>query len=237
MTLSPSSNHPDLLDRIQTFDAETQRGLTAFTRELFAQEDEVLAHVRRRTRELGMPEIQIRPEEGKILYFLARMIGARHILEVGTLAGYSTIWLARALPDDGSVVTLEVEPAHARVAREHFALAGLNGRVEIVEGSAHETLPVLARREPFDMMFIDADKAGYPAYLAWALENLPNGALIVAHNAFRGGDLISNTPDEAVLATRELLNAMARDERLLSTIIPVGDGFAVGMIQRGVGTP
>ena len=134
-------------------------------------------------------------------------------------------------------MTLEVEPAHARVAREHFALAGLNGRVEIVEGSAHETLPVLARREPFDMMFIDADKAGYPAYLAWALENLPNGALIVAHNAFRGGDLISDTPDEAVLATRELLNAMARDERLLSTIIPVGDGFAVGMIQRGVGTP
>ncbi|NLE53165.1 MAG: hypothetical protein GX613_17340, partial [Chloroflexi bacterium] len=116
MTLSHSS-HPDLLDRILTFDAKTQRGLTAFTRELFAQEDEVLAHVRHRTRELGMPEIQIRPEEGQILYFLARMIGARHILEVGTLAGYSTIWLARAVPDDGSVVTLEVEPKHAQVAR------------------------------------------------------------------------------------------------------------------------
>lgn len=236
MSLSHSSN-PGLLDRIMTFDPATQRGLIAFTREWFAQEDDVLAHVRHRTRELGMPEIQIRPEEGQILYFLARMIGARHILEVGTLAGYSTIWLARAVPEDGSVVTLEVEPSHARVAREHFALAGLNGRVEIVEGSAHETLPILARREPFDLMFIDADKAGYPAYLAWALENLPNGALIVAHNAFREGKLISDTPDDAALATRELLHAMARDERLLSTIIPVGDGFAVGMIQRGVGTP
>jgi len=231
------SANPDLLDRILTFDDETQRALTVFTREWFAQEDDILAQVRRRTRELGLPEIQIRPEEGQILYFLARMIGARHILEVGTLAGYSTIWLARALPEDGSIVTLEVEPTHARIAREHFALAGLDGRVEIVEGSAHHTLPMLARREPFDMMFIDADKTGYPAYLAWALENLPDGALIVGHNAFREGKLISATPDESALATRELLTAMARDERLLSTIIPVGDGFAVGMIQRGVGTP
>lgn len=231
------SSNTDLLDRILTFDDETQRGLTAFTREWYAQEDGILAQVRRRTRDLGLPEIQIRPEEGQILYFLARMIGARNVLEVGTLAGYSTIWLARALPDDGTVVTLEVDPAHARVAREHFALAGLNGRIEIVEGSAHETLPMLARREPFDMMFIDADKTGYPAYLAWALDNLPDGALIVAHNAFRQGKLISDEPDEAALATRELLKAMARDERLLSTIIPVGDGLAVGMIQRGVGTP
>jgi len=87
------------------------------------------------------------------------------------------------------------------------------------------------------MMFIDAEKTGYPAYLAWALENLPSGALIVGHNAFRGGQLVSDDPDEAVLATRELLQTMARDERLLSTIIPVGDGFAVGMIQRGVGNP
>ncbi|MEL7674677.1 MAG: class I SAM-dependent methyltransferase, partial [Chloroflexota bacterium] len=153
------------------------------------------------------------------------------------LAGYSTIWLARAVPEKGSVVTLEVEPAHARLAREHFKLAGLDGVIEIVEGSAHETLPMLARREPFDMMFIDAEKTGYPAYLAWALENLPSGALIVGHNAFRGGQLVSDDPDEAVLATRELLQTMARDERLLSTIIPVGDGFAVGMIQRGVGNP
>lgn len=231
------SSTADWLDRIMTFDDATQCGLVAFTREWFAREDEILAQVRRRTRELGLPEIQIRPEEGQILYFLARMIGARHILEVGTLAGYSTIWLARAVPEKGSVVTLEVEPAHARLAREHFKLAGLDGVIEIVEGSAHETLPMLARREPFDMMFIDAEKTGYPAYLAWALENLPSGALIVGHNAFRGGQLVSDDPDEAVLATRELLQTMARDERLLSTIIPVGDGFAVGMIQRGVGNP
>jgi len=227
----------DWLDRILTFDEATQRALTAFTRQWFAPEDDLLARVRRRTRDLGLPEIQIRPEEGQMLYFLARIIGARHILEVGTLAGYSTIWLARAVPDDGSVVTLEVEPAHARLAREHFALAGLERVIEIVEGSAHETLPVLARREPFDMMFIDADKTGYPAYLAWALENLPAGALIVGHNAFREGKLVSDQPDDAAIATRELLQTMARDDRLLSTIIPVGDGFAVGMIQRGVGNP
>jgi len=230
------SSHTDLLDRILTFDEATQRDLVVFTRRWFAREDDVLVKVRRRTRELGLPEIQIRPEEGQILYFLARMIGARHILEVGTLAGYSTIWLARAVPEDGSVVTLELDPTHAQIAREHFALAGLDDRIEIVEGSAHETLPMLARREPFDMMFIDAEKTGYPAYLAWALDNLPVGALIVGHNAFREGRLLSNTPDAAARATRELLEAMAQDERLLSTIIPVGDGFAVGMIQRGGGS-
>ncbi len=214
--------------RILTFEPEVQRQLTLFVRAMFAPEDAILQTVRQHTSERGLPQIAIRPEEGQMLYFLASLIGARRILEIGTLAGYSGIWLARALPKDGELVTLELDPKHAQVAREHFALAGLAERVHIVEGKAMHTLTHALADARFDMVFVDADKTGYPEYLAWSVEHVRPGGLIAAHNAFRDGHLF--TEDPRSLATRKMLEAMAAHERLLSTIIPVGDGIAVAQV-------
>ncbi len=145
-------------DRILTFAPDIQRRLTQTIRQLFAPEDRVLQSVRTNTLAYGLPEIQIRPEEGKMLQFLAALIGARRVLEIGTLAGYSGIWLARGLPPGGTLITLELDPRHAQIARQHFALAGVSDRVQIMEGSAPASLERLAGAEPFDMVFLDANK-------------------------------------------------------------------------------
>ncbi|NLX08342.1 MAG: O-methyltransferase [Chloroflexi bacterium] len=220
-------------NRILVFDTATQERLTAYIRRLFAQEDDLLSEVHRRTNELGLPEIHIRPEEGKILQFLAMLIGARTVVELGTLAGYSTIWLARSLPEGGRLITLEAEPRHAQIAREHFERAGLSDRIELIEGNAVATLQNLRARGPFDMVFIDADKQRYPDYLSWSVANVRPGGLIVGHNAFRQGRLVAPEAewDDATIATHSMLAAMSQDERLFSTIIPVGDGFAVAQVR------
>jgi len=147
-------------DRILTFEPDVQRSLVQYIRQWFAPEDDALQTVRRRTLELGLPEIQIRPEEGQMLQFLAALIGARRILEIGALAGYSGIWLARGLPEGGRLTTLELDPQHAQIAREHFALARVADRVDLIEGEALESLKRLEHEAPFDMVFIDADKGG-----------------------------------------------------------------------------
>jgi caffeoyl-CoA O-methyltransferase len=217
--------------RILTFQPDTQRSLVQYVRQWFAPEDEVLQAVRRNTVQQGMPEIQIRPEEGQMLQFLAALIGARRILEIGTLAGYSGIWLARGLHDGGTLTTLEFDPKHARVAREHFRLAGVADRVQIIEGEAHHTLAQMNGAAPFDMVFIDAEKEGYPAYLAWAVEHVRPGGLITVHNAFRSGKLTDEHPDEKAAPTRQMLEMMAHHPRLISTIVPVGDGIAAAMVK------
>lgn len=153
-------------DRILTFAPDVQRRLTQSIRQWFAPEDRILQTVRTNTVAHGLPEIQIRPEEGQMLQFLAAIIGARRILEIGTLAGYSGIWLARGLPPGGRLVTLELDPRHAQIARQHFALAGVSDRVEIVEGDAAASLERLGQAEPFDMVFIDANKEANSDYLA-----------------------------------------------------------------------
>ena len=214
--------------RILTFEPEVQRQLTLFVRAMFAPEDAILQAVRQRTTERGLPQIAIRPEEGQMLQFLASLVGARRILEIGTLAGYSGIWLARALPPDGELVTLELDPKHAQVAREHFQMAGVAERVRLVEGEAMHTLTHALADARFDMVFVDADKTGYPDYLAWSVEHVRAGGLIAAHNAFRGGQLFADDPRSQ--ATRQMLEAMAAHRRLLSTIIPVGDGIAVAQV-------
>ncbi len=220
-----------LNDRILTFEPDVQRELVQYVRQWFAPEDDVLQTVRRRTQELDLPEIQIRPEEGQMLQFLAATIGARRILEIGTLAGYSGIWLARALPEGGKLTTLELDPKHAQVAREHFVMARVADRVNLLEGDALDSLARLTNEEPFDMVFIDADKSGYPAYLAWSVEHVRPGGLITAHNAFRQGALIDEHPDEKAAPTRVMLETMARDARLVSTIVPVGDGIAAAVVK------
>ncbi len=222
---------PTINDRILTFEPDIQRGLVQYIRQTFAPEDDVLQTVRRNTAEQGMPEIQIRPEEGQILQFLAAIIGARRILEIGTLAGYSGIWLARGLQNGGRLTTLELDPKHAQIAREHFRLAGVADRVEIIEGEALRTLARLDGSALFDMVFIDADKEGYPDYLAWAVDHVRSGGLITLHNAFRSGRLLDTDPDEKVTGTRVTLETMAQHPKLISTIIPVGDGIAAAMVR------
>jgi predicted O-methyltransferase YrrM len=218
-------------DRILTFDSTVQRGLVQYVRQTFAVEDPALETVRRNIAERGLPEIQIRPEEGQILQFLVVLTGARRILEIGTLAGYSGIWLARGLPEGGKLTTIELDSTHARVAREHFKLAGVADRIELIEGEAHRVLAGLAQQEPFDMAFIDADKESYPDYLAWTVNHVRSGGLITLHNAFRSGKLLEPDSDERAIATRATLATMAQHPLLTSTIIPVGDGIAAALVK------
>ena len=218
-------------DRITAFEPEVQRDLVRTIRRLFASEDEVLRYVREHTVALGLPEIHIRPEEGQMLQFLAQAVRARRVVEVGTLAGYSGIWLARALPWDGQLITLELNPRHAQIAREHFALAGVTDRVTIRIGEAGDSLQKLASEGPFDMMFLDADKTGYPDYLDWAVQNIRPGGVIAAHNAFRGGALVRGEPNADTRAMLAFLEALAANDRLAGTILPVGDGIAAAIVR------
>ncbi len=218
-------------DRILAFDPEVQRRLTRTIRQQFAAEDEALQAVHQRALAEGLPPISVRPEEGHMLHFLASLIGVRRILEIGTLAGYSGIWLARSLPAGGTLITLEQDPRHAAIAREHFALAGVADRVTVLEGAAQDTLARLDGGEPFDLLFIDADKESYPRYTEWGMRNVRPGGLILAHNAFRNGKLADADPDAATLAMRATLDMMATHPRLLATIIPVGDGLAAAQVR------
>jgi caffeoyl-CoA O-methyltransferase len=197
----------------------------------FARPDAVLQHVLTAIPARGLPAITIKPEEGRFLQFLVRANGARQVVEIGTLGGYSGIWLARGLPADGRLITLEKEPKHAEVAREHFALAGLTKQVDLRLGDANDLLPALAAEGPFDVCFIDADKLGYGAYLTWALANIRPGGIIAAHNAFRQGAVLDTTdksPDMVYM--REFNERFASEPRLLSTIYPAGDGLLMGVV-------
>ncbi len=192
----------------------------------------------------GLPAIQVAPNQGKMLSLLARVAGARRILEIGTLGGYSTLWLARGLPVDGSgrIVTLEFEPRHAGVARANFERAGLSPVIEVRVGPALETLPLLAAETglaAFDFVFIDADKENYPGYLDWALRLARPGALIVADNVVRRGMVADPTCDDArVRGAQRFLEGLAAAERagrLTATAVQtVGskgyDGFALAVV-------
>jgi predicted O-methyltransferase YrrM len=186
----------------------------------------------------GLPSIQVAPNQGKLLFLLARIQGARTILEIGTLGGYSTIWLARALPPDGRLITLEVNPRHAEVARANIARAGLEGVVELRLGPALETLSQLAAEGcgPFDLIFIDADKPNCPAYARWALQLARRGSVIIIDNVVRNGavaDATSNDPD--VQGVRRCYELLAAEPRVSATAIQtVGskgyDGFAIALV-------
>jgi len=184
--------------------------------------------------ELGWGEGSVSPTQGMLLHLLARACGARAILELGTLGGYSTIWLARALPPGGRLVTLEADPEHARVARANLARAGVADVAEVVLGRALDTLPRLAG--PFDLVFLDADKEHNPEYLRWALELSRPGTLIVADNVVRGGAVLdAASTDPSVRGMRRFNELLAADPRVNATAIQtVGskgwDGFAVALV-------
>jgi predicted O-methyltransferase YrrM len=184
----------------------------------------------------GLPSINVAPNQGKLLMLLARAIGARKILEIGTLGGYSTIWLARALLPDGRLVTLEANPDYAKVAHANIARAGLEGLVEIRVGRALDTLPSLAAEAPFDLIFIDADKPSTPGYFQWAVRLARLGSLIVVDNVVREGAILDGaSEDPNVLGMRRFFELAATDKRVSGTAIQtVGhkghDGLAVLLI-------
>jgi predicted O-methyltransferase YrrM len=196
--------------------------------------DAVLAATLAANAAAGLPDIDVSPAQGRMLHLLARMAGARRILEVGTLGGYSTIELARALPDEGRLVTLELEPHHAAVARANLARAGLADKVEVVVGPAAETLATLSGQ--FDLVFIDADKPSNVTYLREALRLSRPGATIVVDNVVReGGVLDADSADERIQGTRALFDAIAAEPRLTATAVQtVGakkwDGFVLAVV-------
>jgi predicted O-methyltransferase YrrM len=216
--------------------AKNSRGTQDMTKELWDALDSALAA----NKAAGLPSIDVSPPQGKLLNFFARMIGARRVLEIGTLGGYSTIWLARALPPDGKVVTLEFSPAHAEVARSNIAAAGFADRVEVRVGPALETLPVLEQEGagPFDLIFVDADKRNNPGYLEWVLKLSRPGSLIVVDNVVRHGGIIDSARDgdEDIQGIRRFFDLLAAEPRLTATAIQtVGgkgwDGFALAIVE------
>ncbi|MGO9112409.1 MAG: O-methyltransferase [Thermoguttaceae bacterium] len=206
--------------------------------DLFVPPDAALDAALEASSVAGLPDIQVSPNQGKLLHLLARSHGAHSILELGTLGGYSTIWLARALSPGGRLITLEYEPKHAEVARANIARAGLAGIVEIRVGPALETLPQLAAegRGPFDLIFIDADKEGYPEYLDWALKLSRCGSLIIADNVVRQGAVIDPADDRPdMVAIRRFNERLATDARLTATVFQVvgskgHDGLAMALV-------
>ena len=214
----------DLLLRIDTY-----------IEELFAPPDPALEGALRRSRAVGLPEIQISPTEGKLLRLLAEIAGVRRILEIGTLGGYSTIHLAGALPEGGLLVSLEVDERNAGVARENIAEAGLESVVEVRVGDARELLAWMFEdgEGPFDLTFIDADKGGYPEYLEWALRLSRPGSLILGDNAIMGGSVIE--PEEgSAQAIRQFNERLAQDPRLSAIVLPLirgrVDGLAIARV-------
>lgn len=206
--------------------------------EMFIPADPVLDAALQTDARSALPEHDVSPSQGKMLWLLAKMMGARRILEIGTLAGYSTIWLARALPADGRLITLEVNERHAQVAQRNLANAGLADIVSVRVGSALETLPQLVAegQEPFDLIFIDADKLNNTEYFQWSLQLSRPGTLMIADNVVRDGAVVDGTSDDpSVIGVRRFCEAVANEPRVSATAIQtVGskgyDGFALLLV-------
>jgi len=203
--------------------------------------DEALEAALTASAKAGLPQINVAPNQGKLLMLLARAIGARRILEIGTLGGYSTIWLGRGLPPDGKLITLEAKPQHAEVARGNIARAGLDAIVEVRVGRAQGMLPSLADEGPFDLIFIDADKFGTPGYFQWAVKLSRPGSLIIVDNVVREGALLdAGGGDPDVQGMRRFFDLAGADKRVSGTALQtVGakghDGFAILLVTSEPG--
>ena len=219
-------------------DTDQSERLSDYVRDLFAEEGEVLESLRREIGRQDMPEIYISPEQGKLLQVLLTAVGARRVLEIGTLGGYSALWMARALPADGRLITLEKDAGRADFARGFIERAGLGDVVDVRIGEAREVLLELVdavasgAEEPFDAVFIDADKEPFVEYLERSLELVRPGGLILGDNAFRDGRILEDDPDEATRGVLDYNDRVAGDPRLVSTIIPIRDGLAVSVVRR-----
>jgi predicted O-methyltransferase YrrM len=215
-----------------TFDA-----VDAFVTDTLLAEDADLAAVLRAAEEAGLPPIQVSPPQGRMLQIIARLQGARKMLEFGTLGGYSAILLARVMPAGGKLITLEYDPEHAAVAQANFERAGVADRIDLRVGAALDTLPDLEDEGPFDLVFIDADKANTPNYFAWSLDHTRPGSLIIADNVVRDGTLADPDGDPASQAQRHLHEMLTDEPRVTATTIQtVGskgyDGFTLALVER-----
>ena len=205
-----------------------------------AHEDEALKNALANSRANNLPEWEVSPTQGKFLYLLAKMKNAKRILEIGTLGGYSTIWLARAIPKDGVVVSLEYEELYANVARQNIEYAGLTHKVKIVQGAAIDSLNkmIIEKAEPFDMIFIDADKPNNPNYLKLSLKLSKPGTVIFGDNVIRNGELCNpDNPDPKVTGTREFIEDLGKLKNVESTALQtVGikgyDGFTLSVVNE-----
>jgi predicted O-methyltransferase YrrM len=219
---------------------EQWTAVDSYIADLFIAPDFALEAALDSSKAAGLPAINVSPAQGKLLYMLARMQGARTILELGTLGGYSTIWLARALPPEGHLLSLEVDPTRAELARANVARAGLTSVVEIRLGRAEDTLQQLVTegREPFDLIFIDADKTGYAEYLKWSLQLARPGTLIIADNVVRKGAVADPaSTDDNVQGIRKFNQLLAAEKRVTTTVIQtVGskgyDGLALILVTE-----
>ncbi len=220
-------------------DQETFSAVDEFVAATIVPQDEALTAAVAAAEAAGLPSIQVSPAQGRLLQLLAKLVGARQVLEFGTLGGYSTILLARALADGGRLISLEANPEYAAVATRNIAAAGLDGSVVVRVGPALEALPELAAEGagPFDLVFIDADKVNTPNYFAWALDHTRPGGLIVADNVVRGGSLGEEGSDDgATRAQRRLHETLAGEPRVEATTIQtVGvkgyDGFLIARVR------
>lgn len=215
---------------------ENWRRTDVFLADLLVGDDPSLEKALAAQESAGMPRIEVAPVAGKLLNLLARMSGARRVLEVGTLGGYSTIWLARAVGDGGTVSTIEAEPGNAEIARGSIDAAGVGERVEILVGRGEDVLPTLAGRDPYDLVFIDADKESNTIYLDWAARLGRPGTVVVLDNIGREGEIVNeDTSDPMVIGTRAGLQMLSDDPRFDATALQtVGqkgwDGFAVALV-------
>lgn len=200
-------------------------------------DDPLLTQVLENNQRAGLPAFDVAANQGQFLALLVRMVRARRVLEIGTLGGYSTIWMARELPEDGELLTLEADPHHAAVARENLRLAEVDNRVTLREGPALQTLASLGERPPFDVIFIDADKPSNPDYLRWALHYSRPGTMIIGDNVVRDGEVVNpHSDDDRVQGVRRFIDMMASDPRLTVTALQtVGskgwDGFTLAWVN------
>lgn len=201
----------------------------------FAQEDDLLKRMPAEAEAKGIPLIHISPEQGKFLQVMMAATGGRKVLEVGSLFGYSTLWMARALPADGKLISLELNPLHADTTRHNIAQAGLAHRVEVHQGDARALLPKLAHEAPFDLAFIDAEKAQYVDYLDQVIDLMRPGGMIIGDNASANGGVWQTKPpaDQRayVAAIRAFNERMAADPRLVSLLVPISDGMNVAVVR------
>jgi predicted O-methyltransferase YrrM len=226
------------MTRNQSVNPDQWTAVDHYITDLLLPHDEALDEALKSSKAAGLPEISVSPAQGKLLALIARIQGARHILEIGTLGGYSTIWLARSLPPGGSLITLEADPLHAEVARANIARAGLASVIDLRLGPALESLPRIASegRDPFDLVFIDADKVNTPGYFQWALKLTRRGSLIITDNVVRKGAITdSASTDPSVQGMRRFFDMLASELRVTATAIQtVGikgyDGFAIALV-------
>jgi len=212
----------------------------SYLAEAFVPHDDALAAALASSSAAGLPSIQVSPPQGRLLEMLARALGARNILEIGTLGGYSTLWLARGLAPGGRLVTLEVDPRHAEVARANFARAERGGAIDLRLGPALKTLPQLESEKagPFDLIFVDADKASLPEYFTWSVRLSRPGTLILVDNVIREGEVVNaSSPDAAVQGVRRMNTLIASEPRVSATALQtVGgkgyDGLAFVLVER-----